>query len=109
MQGFKFAGNRMELKSTFTIHMEDVFMKRICKALVLILAAVFCLQTGQIFAAAKDLEAAEDWEVIDTISLGVVSAYAKEILRILWALLTASRCGKCISRKSGCLKTQSLI
>ena len=55
-------------------------MKKIYKALVLILAAVFCLQAGQIFAAAEDAGTSEDWEMTDTISLDVASTYAQEIL-----------------------------
>lgn len=55
-------------------------MRKIYKALVLIIAVVFCLQIGQIFAAAEDLGTPEDWEMIDTISLDVVSTYAQEVL-----------------------------
>lgn len=60
--------------------MEDLFMRKIYKALVLILAAVFFLQAGQIFAAAEDAGTSEDWEMTDTISLDVASTYAQEIL-----------------------------
>lgn len=55
-------------------------MRKVFKALVLILAAVFCFQAGLIFAAAEDVGTSEDWELIDTISLDVVSTYAQEIL-----------------------------